>query len=128
MTRYLANLNTEKMVLWCYLIWYLVTVYFYFDPAISVWLNSMGLSVIIGVGLTLSVSRGTGGVRNPWETLRLFMMPFCVSSFSSLTKGHDYFLVIPPKLFEQLASVVLCIVFIALVLLLKFSYREKGSA
>ncbi|MDO8271765.1 MAG: hypothetical protein Q7U82_07560, partial [Gammaproteobacteria bacterium] len=56
LTRYLANLTTGKMVLWCYLIWYLVTVYFYFDPAISVWLNSMGLSVIIGVGLNLSVS------------------------------------------------------------------------
>jgi len=33
MIRYFCKLTKGKMVLWCYLIWYLVTVFFYFDPA-----------------------------------------------------------------------------------------------
>lgn len=126
MTRYFANLSPGKMILWCYLIWYLVTLYFYFDPAISLWLNSVGISVIVGAGLILSVSKGTGRLGDPWQTFRLFIMPFCVSSFSSLIKGHGYLLVIPPKRNEQLLSAGSCLVFVTLVYLLKFTCRERG--
>ena len=52
---YLAKLETGKLVLWCYLIWYLVTLVFYFDPSPAIWINSIGISVIIGIALLLSV-------------------------------------------------------------------------
>ena len=39
MIRYLANLPPGKMVLWCYLIWYCVTVAFHFDPSPQIWLS-----------------------------------------------------------------------------------------
>ena len=127
MTRYFANLGAGKMILWCYLIWYLVTLYFYFDPALSIWLNSLGISAIIGIALILSVSKGASSARDPWQTFRLFLMPFCVSSFSSLIKGRGYFLVIPPKQNERLLSVGACLAFIALVFLLKSMVREKAQ-
>ena len=44
---YLAKLETGKLILWCYLIWCLVTLCFYFDPSPAIWLNSIGISAII---------------------------------------------------------------------------------
>jgi hypothetical protein len=95
--RYFANLRAGKQVLWCYLIWYLVSAIALFEPDPLLWLNSLGLSVIIGVGLMLSVSRGVPSPTDRWQTLRLFLMPFCVSSFAALTKGKGYVLLIPGR-------------------------------
>jgi len=38
MFRYFASLSIGKTVLWCYLIWYLVTAIALFDPSPSIWL------------------------------------------------------------------------------------------
>lgn len=117
--RYFASLTTGKNVLWCYLIWYLVTVAYHFDPFPAIWLNSLGISIVIGVALLLSVGTGSKGKTDRWQTFRLFLMPFGVSSFSSLIKGRGYILIVPPQLGEQLMSVGLCAVFVLGVLALK---------
>lgn len=131
MMRYFANLAPGKIALWCYLIWYLVTVVNHFDPTPAIWLNSLGISAIIGVALLLSVSHdavdkprdpitdGPMARRNRWQTFRLFMMPFCVSSFAALIKGQGYVLVFPARSVELLCSAGLCAAFVALVLLLR---------
>lgn len=111
---YLAALKPGKLVLWCYLCWYLVTLALRFDPSPTLWLNSLGISAVIGVGLLLSVGAPRGG-RDPWQTFRLFLMPFCVSSFSSLIKGHGYLLVFPPDAHELLLGLGACLGFVALV-------------
>ena len=111
MKTYFASLSIGKAILWCYLIWYLVTLCFYFDPAPGIWLNALGISVIIGIGLNLSVSGG-GKPREFWQVFRLFLMPFCVSSFSSLIKGKGFFLIFPPSPGELFVSVGLCVVFV----------------
>lgn len=113
--RYLAAIRPPRMVLWCYLIWYLVTVAHHFDPTPRLWLNSLGIAAVIGTALLLSLN----GARGPWETFRLFLMPFCVSSFSSLIKGQGFFLIIPPAPAELATSLSLCAAFIAAVLLIK---------
>ncbi|HTY04596.1 MAG TPA: hypothetical protein VMC81_12800 [Rhodocyclaceae bacterium] len=94
--RYIVTLPKGKIVLWCYLIWYLVVVARYFDPAPAIWLNSCGIAVVIGFALLLSV--GAPGRRNGerWQTFRLFAMPFCVSSFAALIKDKGFLLIIPP--------------------------------
>ena len=118
MISYFSRIQRGKVVLWCYLIWYLVVVGFYFDPAPRIWLNSVGISVVIGVALILSVSNPSGAKKDGWQTFRLFLMPFCVSSFSSLIKANGFFLIIPPKPREQLALFLACagfLLFIALV-------------
>lgn len=120
MFSYFVKIPKGKMVLWCYLIWYCVTLYFYFDPTPRLWLNSLGISIIIGIALMLSVGKPPGAVIDHWQTFRLFAMPFCVSSFSSLIKGKGFIFIIPPNLTEQLVAIACCAVFIALVQLLKY--------
>lgn len=117
--RYLAGLGTGKVVLWCYLIWYLVTLSFYFDPSPAIWLNAIGISAVIGFGLLLSTGVRRIHKANAWHIFRLFLIPFCVASFSSLIKGHGYFLIFPPRFAEELASVGACAAFAVLVAAVK---------
>lgn len=113
--RYFRNIPAGKIVLWCYLIWYGVAVFHHFDPSPRIWMNSIGISAVIGFALMLSVS--TPGVpgKNPWQTFRLFAMPFCVSSFSSLIKGKGFILVFPPDPGELATAIAACLAFVALV-------------
>jgi hypothetical protein len=107
---YLSRLSNGKLVLWCYLVWYLSTVAHHFDPSPAIWLNSLGISAVIGVALMLSVSGGAAR-NDPWQAFRLFAMPFCVSSFSSLIKGKGFLLVFPPSSSELAAAICACLLF-----------------
>jgi hypothetical protein len=120
---YLATLPTAKVILWCYLIWYLMTVIHHFDPTPSIWINSLGISLVIGFALVLSVGGGAKAL-DRWQTFRLFLMPFCVSSFSSLIKGHGFILIVPPSLSELAESLAACAVFVTLVAVLRRSGRR----
>jgi hypothetical protein len=114
--QYISNLSNGKAALWCYLIWYLNTVVHHFDTSSSIWLNSIGISALIGVALILSVT-GKGLVpADRWQTFRLFAMPFCVSSFSSLIKGKGFILIFSPSISELETSVGLCVAFVAIVI------------
>lgn len=124
MFRYFIALKKGKIALWCYLIWYLVTLFFYFDPSPAIWLNSLGISVVIGVALLLSVSNQTAQGVDRWQVFRLFLMPFCVSSFSSLIKDHGFILIVPPRAIEQITAVGLCLAFIGIISLLKLLYQK----
>ena len=121
--KYLSELTSGKTALWCYVIWYLVTVVAHFDNSPGLWLTSLGISVVIGIALLLSVQLAPGVVRNRWQTFRLFLMPFCVSSFSALIKGQGYYLVLPSQPLELGLSVSLCGFFVLLVLGLKRTQR-----
>ena len=91
---YLANLNGARQVLWGYLIWYAVVLVRYFDPSPRLWFTSLGLSGIIGIALILSTA-GTNATTklDRWQVFRLFLMPFCVSSFAALVKDRGFILV-----------------------------------
>jgi hypothetical protein len=117
--RYLASLQPGKVVLWCFLIWYLVTVLHHFDPTPSIWLNALGISGIIGFALYLSVRQPGKPPPDRWTVLRLFIMPFCVSSFSALIKGKGFVLVFPRDLDELGASLSACVGFVVLVATIK---------
>jgi len=121
--QYLSELTAGKIALWCYLIWYLVTVVTHFDPSPQLWLSSLGISAIVGCGLLLSVQIRPFERSNPWQTFRLFLMPFCVSSFSALIKGQGYFLVLPSRSPELRMSILLCAAFVLFVLALKRTQR-----
>jgi len=94
---YLASLNGARQALWGYLIWYTVVLVRYFDPRPRLWLTSLGLSGIIGIALILSTA-GTNATTklDRWQVFRLFLMPFCVSSFSALVKDRGFILVFSP--------------------------------
>jgi hypothetical protein len=121
---YLSGLSPGKTALWCYLIWYLVTVVAHFDSYPGLWLTSLGISVVIGIALLLSVQRAPGVLPSRWQTFRLFLMPFCVSSFSALIKGQGYYLVLPSRPRELGLSISLCAFFVLIVLGLKRVQRS----
>lgn len=118
MISYLARLTAGKVVLWCYLIWYVITIVNHFDTSAAIWLNSLGISAVIGFALVLSVARADQR-RDGWQTFRLFLMPFCVSSFSALIKGKGFWLIVPPAIDEVLFSAGSCASFVFLVAILK---------
>ncbi|MES3008867.1 MAG: hypothetical protein V4751_13960 [Pseudomonadota bacterium] len=89
---------------------------YHFDPSPGIWLNSVGISAVIGIALILSVGGLKTATRDNWQTFRLFAMPFCVSSFSSLIKGKGFILVFPPSVTELATAVSLCAVFAAIVI------------
>lgn len=120
--RYLTELTTGRIVLWCYAIWYVVSVAHHFDPRPRLWVTSLGLAGIIGTALLISTrssSRGTTTL-DRWQIFRLYLMPFCVSSFAALVKDAGYVLVFPPSLRENLIGLALMAGFITVVWALKF--------
>ena len=116
--QYLAEIKLDKAILWCYLIWYVTVVCFHFDPSVKIWVNSIGISAVIGTGLMLSVS-SSKREKDRWQALRLYLMPFCVSSFSALIKEQGFLLFISPNIKETIVSVSCCVLFIVVILAVK---------
>jgi len=114
--RYLAGIRIAQRVLWCYLCWYLVVLVSYFEPSPTLWLSSLGISGIIGTALYLSTARaGQTRVRlERWQIARLYLMPFCVSSFAALIKGHGFLLVFHPTLRGNALGATACVAFLAI--------------
>ncbi len=119
--RYLQNLSTGRTILWCYFIWWVLSVVNHFDPTPRIWLTSLGLSGIIGLALIISTQSSIGPrmKMDPWVMFRLFLMPFCVSSFAALVKDAGYVLVFPPSWRENIIGLVLISVFLLIVWLVK---------
>jgi len=120
--RYFIQIKIDKIILWCYAIWYGVIVCFYFDSSPKIWLNALGISAVIGTGLMLSVSSTTS---DRWQIMRLYLMPFCVSSFSVLIKDAGFLVVIPPKLQETVVAFFCCGLFLAIVYGIKYCTPGK---
>jgi hypothetical protein len=119
--KYLRNLNTGRLILWCYFIWYLVVLVKYFDPSPRLWLTSLGLSGIIGFALYISTA-SAGKIKvnlGFWQIFRLFLMPFCVSSFAALVKGKGFVLIFSPNPHEILLAIIFCVALCGLVFALK---------
>jgi hypothetical protein len=124
---YLITLSLGRAVLWCYLIWYLVMVAFHFEPSLRLWMTSLGISAVIGVGLLLSVSTpGRAVPRDRWQVTRLFLMPFCVSSFSALIKDSGFILIFSPRLGETVLAVFCCGAFLGTVFFLRQRRHVHG--
>jgi hypothetical protein len=116
--QYLYEIKLDKAILWCYFIWYVTVVCFHFDPSVKIWINSIGISAVIGTGLMLSVS-SSKGERDRWQAFRLYLMPFCVSSFSALIKDQGFLVFISPNIKETIVSVSCCVLFLLVILVVK---------
>ena len=126
---YLANLTRGRVILWCYAIWYAVNVTANFDARLRLWLTSAGLSAIIGTALLISTRSSSRGstLLDRWQVFRLYLMPFCVSSFSALVKDAGYILVFPPTVQENLTGLGLIAAFVLLVLFFKAKHRVERA-
>jgi hypothetical protein len=137
MLSYLRNLNASRVVLWSYLIWYLVVLARHFSPSLSLWANALGISAIMGTAYFLSAAcAGSRATRlDRWQVFRMYLMPFCVSSFSALIKDGGFLLVFHPALRDNLLALGLIASFCALVFVVKrfgsgaqAGARELGGA
>jgi len=126
---YLLGLTRPRLVLWCYLVWWLGVAIPYFDGTPSLWLNSLGIASIIGTGLYLSTSYA-GAVRVTLPrvaVIRLYLMPFFVSSFAVLIKGRGFWLVFHPTWLGNLWPASVCVLFVGTVSLLKMAHAARGE-
>lgn len=120
MMKYFADLPLTKLVLWCYLVWYLAIVVQYFDPTIDLWLSSVGIAILIGFALNLAAAQ-KGQMPDRWVIFRLYLFPFCVSSYSALIKGKGFFLLFPTELRALAIAAAACLAFVAFVAVMKLS-------
>ncbi len=118
---YLSRLSLNRIILWCYLIWYLVISIIYFDTNLNLWSTSFGVGIIVYAALTLSTGDFTWKRIHThyWEAIRLFIIPFCVSSFSSLVKGYGFVLIFSPIFEEDLIAISAISLFIGMILTIK---------
>lgn len=123
--QYCDELESGKAVLWCYLIWYITVVYFYFDPSPKIWINSVGISAVIGTGLMLSVASKNIARRDHWQTFRLYLMPFCVSSFSALIKGQGFIVFVSPRMTENIIAALACGLFLSVIFAVKLAMQKN---
>jgi hypothetical protein len=124
MIRYFAQLRLSKLILWCYLAWWFAIVVLYFDPSPVLWVTSVGLSFIIGVALNLG-TRQASHRPDRWVVFRLFLTPFCVSSYSALIKGKGFILLFPPDTRSLLIGTSACLAVIALHLLCRLAVSKR---
>jgi hypothetical protein len=124
--KYIANLSTGRTILWSYFIWYAVVVVRYFDANPRLWLTSLGLSAVIGIALVISASSSSTGTMklDRWQMFRLFLMPFCVSSFSALVKGKNFTLIFSPRMSENYFALGLIAIFCAFVIGVKMACKN----
>lgn len=123
---YLANLETPKIILWCYLCWYVAITAQYFDLSMDLWLSSIGIAVLIGFALNIAAAQ-KGQARDRWVIVRLYIFPFCVSSYSALIKGQGFFLLFPTQPKPLLIGSGACIGFLLLVMLAKLTVNRPAS-
>jgi hypothetical protein len=101
----------------------------YFESSPRLWLTSLGLSLIIGVALYISTTAGANNVRlDRWQTFRLFLMPFCVSSFAALVKDDGFILIFSPRWEEIAVAVGLCAVLCGIIWTLKRQSPKLANA
>lgn len=119
---YFKNIETQKIILWCYLIWYFTIITIYFEPSIKLWASSIGISFIIGFALILSTSQ-QGTKQDIWIKIRLFLFPFCVSSYSATIKDYNFILLFPSNPFHLLIAVFNCLLFLLPIWCIKRFYN-----
>lgn len=119
---YILKMKTPKIVLWCYLIWYFSVISIYFEPSLKLWASSLGISLIIGFALILSTKQ-QGVNQDIWIKIRLFLFPFCVSSYSATIKGQDFILLFPNNRNHLITCAINCLLFIILICIIKLGYK-----
>jgi len=106
-----ACMSLSQLLLWLVLVWYLVMVALHFEASPRLWLNALGMSLIVGSVLLLSVRQLGSAVREFWRVFRLYAIPFCVSSFSALVRDHGFYAIFAPGWHDNLIALLACTLF-----------------
>jgi hypothetical protein len=79
------------------------------------WGNSLGIALVVGTALVLSTTPWPilWDRLDRWQIMRLYLMPFCVSSYSALIKGQGFVFLFPHSWNENLRGLFLELAFVA---------------
>jgi len=107
MLRYLAGLDTRRLVLWCAFLWYVVIAARHGDLPAQRWMSAAAIALIVGSILTVNAIPATGRMRSleRWTVFRFFVIPFCVSSLSAIAARNDFALIFPQELWDNVVAV-----------------------
>jgi len=97
----------RQLILSFYLAWYLYIVITNFDPCLQIWVNALVISLIVGVALNASVGSTK---QNVSQRIRLFAIPFAVSSYTGLIRGKDFVMIFPPSWQETIVGLILSLI------------------
>lgn len=95
----------------------------------EIWIRALGIAAIVGAVLTLSALGEGASIRSlgGWRIFRFHLIPFCVSSYSSLTQGKGYWLVFPPHVRDNLVN-LLVMALTVLILVIAERLRQARTA
>lgn len=101
--RYLASLDPRRALLWCGFIWYAVLMGRHAPFMPGPWVNAAGIALVVGLVLTANAipAGGTWRQLDRWSLLRFFVIPFCVSSFSSTMRDAGLVVIFPRNLADN---------------------------
>lgn len=123
--KYFKNITIQNIVLWCYFIWYLTIMSLYFEASFKLWASSLGIALIIGFALVLSTNQ-QGVKQDVWVKVRLFLFPFCVSSYSATIKDYDFILLFPSNWLHLFIATLNCLLFLIPIWCIKFLYKSES--
>mgnify|MGYP000554305533 CR=1 FL=1 len=101
---YLAQLDSRRKLLWSAFIWYAVMMGRHAAFIPEPWLKAIGIAMVVGLILVANaVPVGkTWRDLGLWPLLRCFLIPFCVSSFSTATSEVQMVAIFPRNLADNM--------------------------
>lgn len=115
--RHFSRQPAGLTTLWFLLIWYLAMVGLHFEPTARLWLNAVGMSIVVGTALVLSVRPAGPSGLDFWRLFRLYTIPFCVSSFAALVRDDGFYVLLAPAWRDNMIAAACCAVFAGWLLL-----------
>lgn len=127
-TDYVYDLSRGRVVLWCYLAWYVYIVVSNFDASVQLWATAFAMSGIVGFALYLNaIDKGNERINlGRWQTARFFLIPFCVSSYSAIAKVNDFVFVFPRSFTQIFGASILCCSIVLLTFTLQHTVKKRG--
>ncbi|MBI2517029.1 MAG: hypothetical protein HYV95_08940 [Opitutae bacterium] len=111
---YFAGLDRARTLLWAAFLWYLTQMGRHPSLPLRGWINAAGIAAAVGAVL-LANTWSDAGVRprlGAWQGARFFMIPFCVSSYSTALRDVELVLIFPANLADNAAGLgVIALVF-----------------
>lgn len=112
--KHLIQGHYKQMILAFYLSWYLYIVINYFDSNYLIWSNALLIAIVVGIALNLSANNSK---KSNWVTLRFFLIPFAVSSYTALISGRGFVAIFPSSFMETAAGLLISCGFVLVYLL-----------
>lgn len=128
LVRHFARLPMGQVILWCFLIWYVVMIVLHFETSPRLWLNALGMSMIIGSVLRLSLPHDGTAAGIFWRVFRFYVIPFCVSSFSALVRDDGFYAIFSPVLRDNLVGTAGCLSFVGWITLARMLEGNRAYA